>query len=456
MLEEASRSLPPAVLYPATALLFLLLLRAMGKTAHISGKLLLAVIWLRYVMQAFHEITYTSVGGVSINALGSLAVCGVGGVILFRELPKLGRFPVLLSLVGVIALSGFINDAIVPTIETIFKWGYFAIVLLALQDCLARDGDARILRQLLWAFAPPLVYQFLSFGLGIGKATESDGSISYIGGYNHEAAFSIVLVTCFTVAAFVPRLNIFARQAILGACLIGILAANYRTSLIAVAPIAFGYFVFGAARSVAPGQRILISLAGLIVMAGAMVGASFLMADRLSDLSVLADGMGDLIRSPDDFTMTERDLMSGRLYLWNAYFDTYRAGNDVQLLLGNGADSWIDVFGLYAHNTLVSYLYEFGIVGTALIVLVWLAMLARAFRITDWALRGQLVCTHIGFILLNMATMPFWQIEGLILYALLCGYTYSASIARDPVRAPIEPAGRTAYVANPYMRRRAG
>ena len=50
-------------------------------------------------------------------------------------------------------------------------------------------------------------------------------------------------------------------------------------------------------------------------------------------------------------------------------------------------------------------------------------MLARAFRIPDWALRGQLVCVHIGFILLNMATMPFWQVEGIIFYGLLCGYT---------------------------------
>ena len=37
MLEEASRSLPAAVLYPATAILFLLLLRAMVKTPHASG-----------------------------------------------------------------------------------------------------------------------------------------------------------------------------------------------------------------------------------------------------------------------------------------------------------------------------------------------------------------------------------------------------------------------------------
>lgn len=49
------------------------------------------------------------------------------------------------------------------------------------------------------------------------------------------------------------------------------------------------------------------------------------------------------------------------------------------------------------------------------------------------------MCCHIGFIMLNMATMPFWQVEGLILYGLLCGYTYSASLAPAvPVPRPIK------------------
>ncbi len=447
MLEEASRSLPPAVLYPVTALLFVALLRAMRKTPHASGKLLLAIIWLRYVLQAFHEITYVSFGGVSINALASLAVCAIGCLVLFRQLPQLGRFPILITLMGVIALSGAVNGVLSPTIETILKWGYFAIVLLAIQDCLRRDGDARILGLLLWSFAPPLIYQLLSFGLGIGKATESDGSISYIGGYNHEAAFSVVLVTCFAIAALAPRLNTLARLTLLGMCLVGIFAANYRTSLIAIAPIAFGYFVFGAARSAGRNHRVLVSLVGLLIMSGAMVAANLVMSDRLSDLGTIANGSGDLIRPPAEFTDAERDLMSGRLYLWNAYFDEYRSGSDTELLLGNGADSWIETFGLYAHNTIVSYLYEFGLAGTVLIVMIWLAMIVRAFRIPDWTLRGQLVCTHIGFVLLNMATMPFWQIEGLILYALLCGYTYSASTAKAVAPAPIQLQRRRPAVA---------
>lgn len=389
MIEAVSPSLPPAVLYLTTALLFIMLLRAMGKTRHASGKLLLAIIWLRFVMQAYHEITFTSVGGISINALASVGVCVVGGIVLFRQLPQLGRFPVLLSLVGVIVVSGLANGVLMPTIETTVKWGYFAVVVLAIQDCIRRDGDARILGLLLWSFAPPLIYQLLSFVLGVGKATEDDGSVSYVGGYNHESAFSIVLVTCFAVAALAPKLNPIARLTLLGACLAGIFAANYRTSLIAIAPIAFGYFVFGAARSAGKDKRVLVSLVGLVIMSGAMVAANVVMADRLTDLGTIAGESGDLIRSPDEFTASERDLMSGRLYLWNAYFDEYRSGSDVELLIGNGADAWVDVFGLYAHNTIVSYLYEFGIAGTVLLVLVWLAMIVRACRIPDWSYAGS-------------------------------------------------------------------
>lgn len=450
-LAQASPQLPPQALYPATALLFILLLRAMNKTPHASGKLLLAVVWLRFVMQAFHEITFTSVGGMSINAMGSAGVCIVGGIILFRRLSELGRLPILVSLVGVIALSGMVNGAMMPTIETIVKWGYFAVVFLAVQDCMRRDGDARILGLLLWSFAPPLLYQLLSVGMGVGKATENDGSVSFIGGYNHESAFSIVLVTCFAVASVAPRLNFWWRLALLAACLAGIFAANYRTSLIAIAPIAFGFSVFGVARATPPGRRVIVSLIGLIIMSGAMVAANFVLADRLTDLTVLSGDAGDLIRAPEEFTQQERDLMSGRLYLWNAYFDEYRSGSDVQLLLGHGADSWVEVFALYAHNTIVSYLFEFGLAGAVLIVLVWLAMIARAWRIRDWTLRGQLVCAHIGFVLLNMATMPFWQVEGLIFYAILCGYTFYASRAAE--RAP-ETLHGIAQPVPPHLMRR--
>jgi hypothetical protein len=418
------------VLHPATLVLLLFLIRALFRTPHASGRLLLVSVWLRYVMQAYHEVTYLSVGGVSINALGSLAVCGAGGVVLWRRIADLRRYPVILCLMAVIVASGLLNGLLEPTIETLLKWGYFFVVLLAVQDCIERDGDARILGLLLWAFAPPLVYQALSVGLGVSKAGESDGSVSFIGGYNHEAAFSVVLVTCFAVASFAPKLNSIVRMGLLIACLAGIFAANYRTSFIAVAPIAFGFFVFGMARAARPGRRAIASLIGLMVMATGVIAAEMVLADRLEDLTEVSDGAEALIRPSDEFTVADQKVLSGRLYIWNRYLEEYRAASDPRLLLGFGADSWEGTFGVYAHNTIISYLYEFGLFGAVLVVLVWIGMLARAMRVRDWALRGQLLCAHLGFILLNMATMPFWQIEGLILYGVLCGYTVCLSPAR--------------------------
>ncbi len=437
MLEEASRSLPPFALYPATVLLFLLLVRACRKTPYVSGKLVLIAVWLRYVMQAYHEVTYTSFGGISINAMGTFAVVCAGILVLRGHLREALRFPVILTLLGVVVASGLLNGALVPTIETLLKWGYFFVVLLSVQDCIRRDGDARILGLLLWSVAPPLVYQLLSVVLGVAKATESDGSISYIGGYYHEAAFSVVLVTAFAVASLAPRLNITARLFLLTVSLAGIFAANYRTSLIAVAPIAFGYFVFGIARGASRAARVFVSMTGLVVTICGLLVANIALSERLQDLSKVATDSPVLVQSPEEFTVAEQKLLSGRIYIWNRYLDSYSTGSDAQLLLGFGPDSWVETFGVYAHNTIISYLYEFGLVGAVLIVMVWIGMLSRTMRVRDWTLRGQLVCSHIGFILLNMATMPFWQIEGLILYGVLCGYTICVG------DAPARPLGRS-------------
>ncbi|MBK5265681.1 MAG: hypothetical protein JJE34_10695, partial [Alphaproteobacteria bacterium] len=54
--------------------------------------------------------------------------------------------------------------------------------------------------------------------------------------------------------------------------------------------------------------------------------------------------------------------------------------------------------------------------------------------------RLTLVAAHLTFIILNFATMPFWQMEGLALYGVLCGYTLfsarSAVVERGAARPP--------------------
>ena len=48
-----------------------------------------------------------------------------------------------------------------------------------------------------------------------------------------------------------------------------------------------------------------------------------------------------------------------------------------------------------------------------------------------------------------MATMPFWQVEGLALYGLLCGYTIHAARAAARLRMPRSADARRPLAAGP-------
>ena len=100
------------------------------------------------------------------------------------------------------------------------------------------------------------------------------------------------------------------------------------------------------------------------------------------------------------------------------------------------------MFSLYAHNTLVNNLYEYGFLGVAGALWLWLSMLAAALRVRH-PQRGMLVGAHVSFIVLNMSTMPMWMIEGNLLYGLICGYTfYLLSLqGRKPVQTRPPTAG---------------
>jgi hypothetical protein len=50
-------------------------------------------------------------------------------------------------------------------------------------------------------------------------------------------------------------------------------------------------------------------------------------------------------------------------------------------------------------------------------------MFIAALRVKEGP-KGKLLAAHASFLLLNMATMPHWTIEGNILYGIVCGYTF--------------------------------
>jgi len=292
---------------------------------------------------------------------------------------------------------------------------------------------------LLWSAVIPLLFQILSVVFHVAKASEADGSASYIGGYNHEAAFSIVLATCFVIACFASGLNVVARGFVLLVLIAGMALANYRTSILAFAPLAFVQFNLDIIGRFRPRDRGFVAIAILTLSGLAALAAAWVLRDRFADLVTTLSNLDDLMKPQEEFTLDERHLLSSRPYIWSGYIYGWLDGGLKNHVIGFGPDSWIGLFEVYAHNTLVSTLYEYGVIGIAAIMLLWGSMFYTAFRVRQGS-RGKLLTAHLSFLILNMATMPHWMIEGDILYGVICGYTLYLYFGAVPVPVAAKPA----------------
>src|SRR5262249_3565745 len=152
------------------------------------------------------------------------------------------------ALVLVIVVSSLINHTFMGCVNTIVKYGYFTVVMLAAYDAMRTVGRAKFMPLVITAFIPPLAFQAISLVLGVSKATETDGSVSFIGGYNHEAAFSVVIATCLTIVCLADDLRRVVQNVLIVICLAGLLLANYRTSILAMAPLVAVHYSLGMVR----------------------------------------------------------------------------------------------------------------------------------------------------------------------------------------------------------------
>lgn len=164
---------------------------------------------------------------------------------------------------------------------------------------------------------------------------------------------------------------------------------------------------------------------------------SLLFAERFNDVTVMTSGDVNFFKRPSEYTVDEGRLLSGRPYIWSSYIFAWLDGDLTEYVIGFGPESWNDIFPLYAHNTLVNYLYEYAPSASSFCfgfgVRCWFAA-ARA----PPAGRRVLVGAHLSYIVLNMATMPMWMVEGNILYGLICGYTLSTCCrCKDSNSAPV-------------------
>ena len=425
-------SMPLGISVPTIFLLGLVAVYACLRLRSAPATLVIFAVWLRYVASIFHEFSFDrSPIGVSWTALVSTAVVLAGLVVLRHRLLALKMLIPIYVILIIGIISAFFNNDYSKLLVVITKSGYLIVIALCSYEALVRHGE-RFFTWLLVAYLPPFVLQMLAFLMGQAKSGESDGSVSYVGGYNHEGPFSVVLATALMIACIVRTMPLWVRASTVIGAVIGISLADYRTTIVAFAPFMLVCFLVGPMRRLTAPYRAmtLVFFGGVALMTVAV--SSDTIGERYGELAVIPDVPRYILREPGEFNRQQQQLMSGRVYLWSRYIDAWRDGPPHFELIGAGPEARIPTKDRYPHNTLVSALYEYGLIGLLAYTVLLIFPMFYALNAAPGD-RARIVAAHVSFFLVNMATMPLWQIEGNILYGLLYGYTiYAVTSVRWP------------------------
>jgi hypothetical protein len=434
---EIGKSMPGWLLYPATLMVIVALSYPFYRVRSVIARYVLFALSFRYLMSAHHDFTFdASPIGISWNALGSSAVFLLGLLLIRTRHLLLTTLIPFYAVTAVVVFSALVNRSIGGSVDVVVKFGYLIVITIAVYESMSERGEERTMSLLLWAMVTPVLFQFLSVLFGISKGTEGVGAgVSYVGGYNHEAGFSTVLATGFVIACFATGLRLWVRGGALAALLAGLVLANYRTSIIAFAPMVFMQVNADVISRFSPRVRIIIGVLILGISTIGVLAAAWLLRDKFADLNTVLSNPERLIKPAEQYTPEEKRLLSARPWIWAGYIDAYVNGGIKNWVLGFGPNAWVGKFPVYAHNTLVSTLYEYGIVGVGAMIVLWGWMFVAALRVKRGP-KGKLLAAHASFLLLNMATMPHWTIEGNLLYAIICGYTFYLLLGPAPKPVP--------------------
>jgi hypothetical protein len=163
-------------------------------------------------------------------------------------------------------------------------------------------------------------------------------------------------------------------------------------------------------------------LVGLFSAIAVLLIIGIATSERFADIANVATGQVEFLRAPESLSRDERQVFTGRAYLWSLYLHAWANGEPMQQLVGFGPESWVDHFNpaLYAHNTFIGVLFDLGLVGAAAVLFL---MGSGLFLAARGASPLRMIAAHVSFILINFATMPMWMIPGLITYGFVWAYT---------------------------------
>jgi len=429
-LEASNGTLPLWVQLPASAVLLVILMLALRMVSSRNARFVIFACWLRFMLSAFHVYTFPKVvAGLSVNALGSAGLFMLGLALLPRMLLLSKAIMSAYLVLFVIVASAFANGVITNAFEPVMKFGLLIVIALNCYQALRMDDERRFGVATLLSFSPLLVFQALSLMLNISKTSSMSAVRNFIGGYDHEAAFSVALIGLFIVAAVSRAIPRGLKVAIVPITVVSIMLANYRTAILAMLPLVIYYLLYGISRFFGPSLRpLVVAVSGFGLV---LVGTTALVAlDRFSELRTIVQAEQPLIQRPDEFTRDERALLTGRSLIWSSYYYKWKDdGGQTEHLIGFGPDSWEEYFRVYAHNSFLDFLFEYGLLGVIALCIMIASGLVMAWN--TGVHRWKMVSAHLSFLALNLATMPMWLVEGLILYGLLSGYTMFYRLQRS-------------------------
>jgi len=387
------------------------------------------LVFLRFVVAAFHDVTYPQIlGSFSIISIYSiLLVCTSIVFMYLKNIPIMftHRFYLIKSLIFLMFVSSLVNSNLIQSVESIFKWMFLLQLSTMLIESIKYDGIANVLRVISIAYLYPVILLIFSIILGVTKATEIDGSISYVGGYYHEALISVLILGAMSIFILMAteQGKDFKKLYLISFFWFLLVMINYRTTLLA--SLFLGAFVLFAIykNTQIISNKIIMVLLVILVVLGTTVFAPSYLFERFQEIPDVISQYSRFLTLPEYYSKEEQNFFSGRIYIWSTYISDALDGTDIQLLLGQGMNAWKERFSVYAHNTFVSFFYELGILGLGIFSLLIVNGYRRILQIRKSDISLSLCAVYSAFFVLNLGTMPLWQVEGIILFSFIIATT---------------------------------
>src|SRR3546814_14114610 len=94
-------------------------------------------------------------------------------------------------LIALVLLSGGANGDMAGAIGVAVQYDYVIVVLIAAFDALRQDSKEEVMYLHIWAFAPLLLFQWLSLGMNMPKDSEHGRGWVGRGVYSTERSFYV-------------------------------------------------------------------------------------------------------------------------------------------------------------------------------------------------------------------------------------------------------------------------